>query len=119
RIQTLDRVRLVAPTRIAIRFGIESLRDEIARRSPEAATLVETPQSALQRRLGDLLHVQVERRVDFQSAFVEVLDAERRVALDVLPDLFREVRADARCLVFVRAEDDRRVDGALIFGGGD
>ncbi len=118
-IELVDDVRLVAPARVFIRRWIESLGDDVPRRLVESAAVVPPAQSRLQRRLGDLLHAEIERRVDLQTLLVEVLDAVLRRVLDVLADLLGEVAADARRFLFVRAEGDGRIDRLPILIGFD
>ena len=118
-IKLVDDVRLVAPARIAIRRRIDSFRDDIALRFVKSASMIPVAQSALQRRLGGLLHAQVERRINLQSALVKILHAVARLALDVLPDLFRKICADLRRFFVISAEDDRRVECLLVLIGFD
>ncbi len=105
---------VVAPARVFVRGRIDPLGHEVPRRLAKAAPAVPRPQAALDGQLRGLLDAEVERRVNLEAALVEVLDAELLVVLDVLPDLLGEVGADARRFLFVRAEDDRRVQCLLV-----
>ena len=69
-------------------------------------------QPAADFRLGGLLQIQVERRVDLQPAFVDALPAE---PLDeLLANLFFEVLAERLLTAQRVAELNRRVDRGLV-----
>ena len=75
--------------------GIDGLAfgDDVAARPAEAATLVDAAQAAIDGLVGGLLQPDVERRRDGEPALVQRLGAVLR--LEVLADLFEEIRRDA------------------------
>ena len=93
-------------------------RDDVARRLPvAAAALVDPAQSLVERAVGGLLQLGVERRLHLEACLVQLVG--RELLLEVLADLLDEVRRNRSIRRRLSLDDERARGGGVGLLAGD